>query len=192
MDQTSDPPPAPDLEALFQDEYIRDRLAFHRNRLRRRLRLSHHEAEDAGGWLVVELVRAAHKFNPRRSSWRTYVSRVLHTAEPDVARRLVNDRKRSHRGERLEGDQVADKRCADAVDLLNLRIDVNVVIDGSPRHVREILRALKFLAPSEAARQSRIHRSTLYRAIEQARMNPALRAVFREVFPRHREDEERR
>lgn len=176
------------------DGYILARLEFHAGRLRRRLRLDHHEVEEAFSLLAVELLKARPRFNPSRASWHTFACGVLHRAEREVIRQLVGERNRqTARREagwlHLAFDASLKPRARDRVAEIRLRLDVDAAIDGLPAPLRDFARALMHLTPDETAKRRGLHRSTVYRMIERLRDDPALREVFRDFSMRQNRDE---
>ncbi len=176
------------------DPYIISRLKFHTGRLRRRLRLNRDEEAEAYALLASELVKASLRYNPARASWHTFASGSLHRAEREVTRRLVGERNRQ-KAARDEGwlhiafDASLKPRARDRAAEIRLRLDVDTAIDRLPEPLRGFARALMHLTPDETARRRGLHRSTVYRAIERLRDDPALRAVFRDSFMRQNRDE---
>lgn len=176
------------------DPYIISRLKFHTGRLRRRLRLNHEEAAEAYALLAAELVKASLKYRTDGAAWRTFASGSLHRAEREVIRRLVAERNRG-RVTQDEGsvhialDARINPRSRAHTAQIRLRLDVDAAIDRLPEPLRGFARALMHLTPDETAKRRGLHRSTVYRVIEQLRDNPGLRAVFRDFSMRQNRDE---
>ena len=176
------------------DDYILIRLKFHTGRLKRRLRLNHHEAADAYALLASELVKASLKYRTDGASWHTFASAALHRAEREVIRQLVGERNHQ-KARREEGwlhvafDASLKPRARDRVAAIRLRLDIDAAIDGLPEPLRDLARALMLLTPDETAKRRGLHRSTVYRTIERLRDDPALRAVFRDISMRHNFDD---
>lgn len=176
------------------DPYIISRLNFHTERLRRHLRLNREESADAFSLLAAELVKASLRYNPARASWHTFASGSLHRAEREVVRQIVGERNRQ-KARRDEGwlhvafDASLRPRARDRVAQIRLRLDIDAAIDGLPEPLRGFARALMDLTPEETARWRGLHRSTVYRAIERLRDDPALRAIFSDFSLRQNRDE---
>lgn len=176
------------------DPYIVSRLKFHTGRLKRRLRLNPDETAEAYALLGAELVKASLKYRTEGASWHTFASGSLHRAEREVTRHLVGerDRQRSRRDEgwlHVAFDASLKPRARDRVAEVRLRLDVDAAIDGLPAPLRDFARALMHLTPDETAKRRGLHRSTVYRVIDQLRDDPALRAVFRDFSMRQNRDE---
>lgn len=176
------------------DPYIISRLRFHTGRLRRRLRLNHDEDAEAYALLAAELVKASLRHNPARASWHTFACGSLHRAEREVIRKLVGERNRQQ-ASRDEGwlhvafDASLKPRARGRVAGIRLRLDIDAAIEGLPEPLRDFARALMHLTPDETAKRRGLHRSTVYRAIERLRDDPALRAVFRDFSMRQNFEE---
>lgn len=176
------------------DDYILSRLDFHAGRLKRRLRLNYEEAAEAYALLAAELVKASLKYRTDGAAWHTFASAALHRAEREVTRQLARawDRERSRRDEgwlHLAFDATVKPKTRDRSAAIRLRLDMDTAIDGLPEPLRGFARALMHLTPDETARRRGLHRSTVYRAIERLRDDPALRAVFRDFSMRQNRDE---
>lgn len=176
------------------DDYIISRVEFHAGRLKRRLRLDHEEAAEAYALLAAELVKASLKYRTDGAAWHTFASAALHRAEREVTRQLTRarDRERSRRDEgwlHVAFDASLKPRASDRVAEFRLRLDIDAAIDGLPAPLRDFARALMHLTPDETAKRRGLHRSTVYRVIEQLRDDPALRAVFRDFSMRQNRDE---
>ncbi len=176
------------------DPYIISRIEFHAGRLKRRLRLNHGEAAEAYALLAAELVKASLKYRTDGAAWHTFASGVLQRAEREVTRQLVGERDR-RRARQDEGwlhvafDATVKPKTRDRSAAIRLRLDIDAAIDGLPEPLRGFARALMYLTPDETARRRGLHRSTVYRAIERLRDDPALRAVFRDFSMRQNRDE---
>lgn len=165
------------------DDYILSRLDFHAGRLKRRLRLNHGEAAEAFALLASELIKASLKYRTAGASWHTFASGSLHRAEREVTRQLVGerDRERSRQDEawlHVAFDATVKPKTRHRAAEIRLRLDIDAAIEGLPEPLRDFARALMHLTPDETAKRRGLHRSTVYRAIERLRDDPALRAVF--------------
>lgn len=176
------------------DPYIISRLRFHTGRLRRRLRLNHDEDAEAYALLAAELVKASLKYRTDGAAWHTFASAALHRAEREVTRQLTRarDRERLRRDEgwlHVAFDASLKPRARDRVGGIRLRLDIDAAIEELPEPLRGFARALMHLTPDETAKRRGLHRSTIYRVIEQLRADPALRVVFRDFSLRQNFDE---
>ncbi len=176
------------------DPYIISRLQFHTGRLRRRLRLNHEDAAEAYALLAAELVKASLKYRTDGAAWHTFASAALHRAEREVTRQLTRawDRERLRRDEgwlHVAFDATVKPKTRHRAAEFRLRLDVDAAIDRLPEPLRDFARALMHLTPDETAKRRGLHRSTVYRVIEQLRDDPALRAVFRDFSMRQNRDE---
>ena len=176
------------------DDYILSRLDFHTGRLKRRLRLNREEAAEAYALLASELVKASLRYRTDGASWHTFASGSLHRAEREVIRNLVGERNRQKES-RDEGwlhvafDASLGPRGRDRAAEIRLRLDIDTAIDRLPEPLRDFARALMHLTPDETAKRRGLHRSTVYRAIERLRDDPALRAIFSDFSLRQNRDE---
>jgi len=104
----------------------------------------------------------------------------------------ARDQERSRRDEgwlHVAFDASLKPRSRDRAAEIRLRLDIDAAIDGLPAPLRNFARALMHLTPDETAKRRRLHRSTVYRVIEQLRDDPALLAVFRDFSMRHNFDD---
>jgi len=159
------------------DDYALDRIEFRAGRLARLFRLCDDDVDDLRQELALELVKAAARFDPDTSSRRTFINRAL-------------DRRYRHIYRRLQTAQRHEAFCPSPASLLKnfnpvvndphsgelseqeraeLHIDLAPAISSLPRHLQEICELLKTHSPREAAEQLGVHRSTIYRAMQEIR-----------------------
>lgn len=169
------------------DDYVLKRIDFRARRLAIQFGLSDDRRDDMHQDMVVELLKAADRFDPAgAASWHTYACRVLDLA---VKKLTQNEcRMRQREAGRPMGFSESPDGCPSAVNnpahecenelvQLELQLDVEVVLARMPERVRQACELLKHLSPTEAAEAMGIHRNSIYRLIGQARAyfaNPAL------------------
>ncbi len=159
------------------DDYALARIDYRVGRLVEAFHLNEDEADDLRQDMVVELLKAATRHDPDRSQRNTFINRTLDRYYLHVARALANRQKHEsmhpmsisampnfsptvndpRQGERSE------QECVD------LAIDLAEVVSKLPPELQRICEALRVYKPSEVARQLGVHRSTIYRAIDEIR-----------------------
>jgi RNA polymerase sigma factor (sigma-70 family) len=169
------------------DDYVLKRIDFRAQQLAIKFRLPDDRRDDLAQEMVVELLKAADRFDPDRSaSWHTYACRVLDLAVKKLAQ--AECRMRQREAGKPMGFSEAPDGCPPAVDdpahegeddlaKLELKLDIDVVLARMPRRLRQACRLLMHLSPTEAAKAMGIHRNSIYRLIAQARgyfMDPRL------------------
>ena len=171
---------APTDPRTLVDEHAIERADYHVARLGNALGLSHHRREDLRQDLLLELCRAAHRYDPTKSSPRTFVSRVLSRAAAHQARCIRNERKNGARTPILlsqlqrEGRgfaPIAPRWCEPSV--LDHAIDLERGLAALSREEQQLAAALKTQLPREIAAERGVHRSTVYRDIATMRENLA-------------------
>lgn len=160
----------------FVDEYAIGRVDYQVARLGRLLHLSHHRQEDLRQDLFVELCEAAPRFDPRKSSQRTFVSRVVAQSAAHHARCIRNERKCRARSPLLlsqlqrEGNGFAPRAprwCEPSAH--DLALDLPRGIAAMTRDRQQLAESLKTQTPVEVAAERGVHRSTVYRDIASIR-----------------------
>ena len=169
------------------DDYVLKRIDFRAQQLAIKFRLPDDRRDDLAQEMVVELLKAADRFNPDRSaSWHTYACRVLDLAVKKLAQ--AECRMRQREAGKPMGFSEAPDGCPPAVDdpahegeddlaKLELKLDIDVVLARMPQRLRQTCTLLMHQSPTEAAKAMGIHRNSIYRRIAQARayfMDPKL------------------
>jgi RNA polymerase sigma factor (sigma-70 family) len=176
----------PDTSHLI-DDYVLKRIDFRARQLAIKFRLPDDRRDDLAQEMVVELLKAADRFDPDGSAtWHTYACRVLDLAVKKLAQAECRMRQReAGRPIRLsdsgEGAPSAINNPAhegeDELAQLELKLDIDVVLERMPTRLQKVCRLLMRLSPTEAAEAMGIHRNSIYRLIAQARayfMEPSL------------------
>jgi RNA polymerase sigma factor (sigma-70 family) len=119
---------------------------------------------------IVAIVEAMPGFDPARSSWRTYLSRVFNNRYCNFRRQYKLDRKVM--GDIVALDAMDDDESDDLptyeVDL-ETPIDINTVIEKLPARLRQFAELLKTNSPADVATQLNVTRSTVGRAMKRIR-----------------------
>lgn len=150
--------------------YALDRIDYHVKRLGRGLHLSEHQREDLRQDLTLDLCKAARRYDPSKSSPRTFVSRVLTWAALHRARCIRNERQcaarspihlsqlqRENRGFAPLAPRTSEPSAHDLV------LDLRQGFARLSRRQQQTAEALKNQSVAEIAAQHRAHRSTVYR-----------------------------
>jgi RNA polymerase sigma factor (sigma-70 family) len=161
------------------DDYVLNRIAFRTRRLAITFRLSDDRRDDFFQDMVVEVLKAAERFDPDGSaSWHTYASRVIDLA---VKKLTQNECRRIQResgrpiglSDSGDGAPSAVNNPAhegeDDLRQLELHLDIEVVLNEMPSRLQKVCRLLQRLSPAEAAEELGIHRNSIYRLIAKAR-----------------------
>lgn len=161
------------------DDYVLKRIGFRARQLAIKFRLPDDRRDDLGQEMVVELLKAAERFDPNGpATWRTYACRVLDLAVKKLAQAECRTRKREA-GRPMRCSQQSDG-CPSVVDgsayespddlaQMELQMDVAVVLARMPERLREACELLMRMTPTEAAKELGIHRNSIYRLIAEAR-----------------------
>lgn len=169
------------------DDYVLKRIDFRARQLAIKFRLPDDRRDDLAQEMVVELLKAANRFDPDGSAtWHTYASRVLDLAVKKLAQAECRMRQREA-GRPMGFSQAPDGSPSavnnpahegeDELAQLELKLDIDVVLARMPERLRQACRLLMHLSPTEAAEAMGIHRNSIYRLIAQARayfMEPRL------------------
>lgn len=162
------------------DDHARERVEYQVVRLCQQLRLCEADADDVRQDLLVDLWKAASRFDPSRACKRTFVSRVLDRAAARV-RRDLRSKRRAASPERLALSQIKRHGRDRAVGIvgrdftrdLDLAMDVEEGVARLDRDKRLLVERLKSQTPAEIAAGAGCHRSTVYRHIESLRIELA-------------------
>ena len=160
------------------DDYALERIGFRVDRLARLFSLAEDTRDDYRQEMLVELVKAARRFDPHRSQPRTFVNRVLDRYFKGAMRSEATRRRHQLHTplclDELSEDAMPATNASrppslDEQDRLELQIDVQTVLKSMPDRLRRISLALMTFTASEAAQRLGIGKNTVYRAIEQLR-----------------------
>jgi RNA polymerase sigma factor (sigma-70 family) len=167
------------LSSHLIDDYVLERITFRARQLAIKFRLPDDRRDDFSQEMVVEVLKAAKRFDPNGSAtWHTYASRVLDLACKKLAQ------KECRRIQRESGRPIGLSDSGDGApsainnpvhegkdDLLQLelRLDIEVVLERMPKRLRKVCRLLMELSPTEAAEELGIHRNSIYPLIAKAR-----------------------
>jgi len=161
------------------DDYVLERVRFQARRLAARFGLPDDRREDFEQDLIVELLKAAGRFDPAGgAAWHTYACRVLDLAIKKLSQ-LECRRRRREAGRPLRFTESPDG-CPSAVNnpaheaqddiiALETKLDIEQVLAAMPPRLRAVCELLKTHTPAEAAAVVGIHRSSIYRTIAQVR-----------------------
>jgi len=154
------------------DEYAIARVNYQVARLGRTLRLTHHHKEDLRQGFFLELCEAAHRYDPSKSSRRTFVSRVLSRAASHQARSIRNKRRNGARSPILLSQLQREDHCFDPPaprscepSALDLALDLNLGLSVMSRRQQQLAESLKNKTVAEIARERGQHRCTVHRDV---------------------------
>jgi RNA polymerase sigma factor (sigma-70 family) len=161
----------------FIDAYALSRVNYRATRLARAFRLGEHDAEDLRSRMVIQLLRAASRFDPGRASRCTFINRVLDRTYRHIARELRTRREHgtwnpvqfSESHAVAEATAAVRAKGADPADHVARCIDLDAALASLPRPLRAICEELKHASPREVSERLSLHRSTIYRSIAQVR-----------------------
>ncbi len=159
------------------DDYALARIDYRVGRLVQAFHLRADEADDLRQDMIVELIKALTRHDPTQSQRKTFITRALDRRYLHVARHLGNRQKHesmhptpisrlpgfsptvndTHKGQRSEAERV------------DLALDLGDILPTLPPRLQRVCEELRSYKPSEAARRIGMHRSTMYRAIEEIR-----------------------
>lgn len=154
------------------DGYSHDRIRFRASRLGQAFRLNEDEIEDIEQDFAIEVVRAARRFDPSRSSWRTFLSRVLDRRYAHIARQLRSNRRRQNRDFEPSTSFGMSMCRGEHEWQVDLQADVTQILTMLNPRLQKVAATLMLCTPNETAAHLGLHRSTIYRDI----------AKLREVF----------
>jgi len=159
------------------DDYARARIDYRVGCLVEAFHLGDDEAEDLRQDMIVELLRAAARQDSGRSGRKTFITRALDRHYLHVARHPGNRQKHESMHPRPISAMPSfcpttnDPRKGDRseVERADLALDLGEIVPTLPPRLQGVCAELRFYKPSEAARRLGIHRSTMYRAIQEIR-----------------------
>ena len=150
----------------FIDDYVLARIEFRAKQLAIKLRLTDDQRDDFAQDMVVEVLKAAERFNPEGgASWHTYASRTLDLAEKKLIQAEI--RRRHRESGRPASD--AEWCVVGEQEQIELEMDLELVLSRMPERLATACRLLRHLSPSATAAELGIHRSSIYRLIKEAR-----------------------
>lgn len=170
--------PHPKLQE-YVDEIIRHKA----RQLARKAGFSPSDREDIEHELLIAILERWPAFDSSRASARTFVARIIENKAASLIRACQAAKRGVRQCTPLNGDaangacdfdeeQVRARRGIHARSVLEavaLRLDVASVMVDLPDDLRRLCERLLRESVSEAARSSRRHRATLYRAIHELR-----------------------
>ena len=169
--------------ALTFDNYIDDyalaRIDYRVRRLVKSFHLDEHTAEDLRQNMIVELLEASARYDPARSSRNTFITRVLDRFYLHLARGFANRQKHKVLSPtpisvlEYANPTITDIRRGEhsTYERSDLTMDLAALIERLPTHLRRICEELRVFTPAEVAKRLRLHRSTIYRAINDIRQH---------------------
>ena len=161
------------------DDYILKRISFRARQLAIKFRLPDDRRDDLEQAMVVELLKAAKRFDPAgTAAWHTYACRSLDLAVKKLAQ--AECRMRQREAGRPMGCSQSPGGCSSTVNnpahvvedglaRVELKMDVEVVLEHMPTRLQKVCRLLMEMSPTEAAKALGIHRNSIYRLIAQVR-----------------------
>jgi len=158
------------------DDYATNRIDYQVWRIGQALRLSHHRREDLRQDLFTDLCEAARRYDPTKSSPRTFVSRVVAQSAAHHGRCIRNERKYRARSpillSQLQRDcngfaPRAPRWCEPSAH--DLTLDLPRGIAAMSRSHQQLAESLKTQSPADIAAERDVHRSTVYRDIASIR-----------------------
>lgn len=137
------------------DKYVLGRIRFRAERMAKKFKLLAADVEDLSQDMIVEVLKAAPKFDPEKTSWRTYVNAVLNK----FYQRKVRDNMRKQENQIEQAASLTDLDISkldlfdphDYIGEVELAADVNQVLSTLPEPLREICELLKFYKKVEVA-----------------------------------------
>ena len=160
------------------DDYALERIAFRIRRLNIKFDLSEDEQEDYRQDMVVELLSAFERFDPRKAKRETFVNRVLGKFVKYATRIRCTRRRRACDSPICFEDIVLgyqpvvnDPRAGqpDEQSRRELHLDMGAVLTRMPERLRRVCRLLMEFSAAEAAEQLGICRQSIYRNIAEIR-----------------------
>jgi len=159
------------------DHFVLDRIGYRARRLAVQFNLDDGRQDDLRQDMVAEVLRAATRFDPTRTTWHTFACRVLdrlvkHIARAESLRRVREADGLPHDPCSAEGVPAVLAAMVDPRDDLadlELRLDVDHVLASMPPRLRQACELLREYSPPEVARMMGIHRNSIYRLVARAR-----------------------
>ena len=174
-------PPTP-LAGNPIDDYALKRIKYRVGRLIGRFGLTESDREDLQQDFILELLKAFRRFDPAKSSRKTFIARVLDRKFKHIVRNGAT-RMRHEARDPVSLDRVmerytptADVRmnhtgqvCIGGQQRIELRLDLEQVLATLPARLRRICELRKIYSPAEIARRLDVVPSTVCRAIAKVR-----------------------
>lgn len=150
--------------------YVYERAAFHAGRLIKRFNLSSSDHEDLLQEMALAARLAMRRFDPRRASWKTFVSMVVESHARVIARQLRRARPRQVELQewhaRSSGGNRADEK-----------IDLEIVVRKLPDGHRALAAGLTELTVQELSVRLGLNRTSAYRVVAQIRAAPTVASL---------------
>ena len=151
--------------------------------------LTAHDVDDLIQELTAELLKCLPKFDPRKASFKTYVSCVVRRKAYRIIRERIaemrNPARESHSLNQVDAEESPEagahavtqeehdrrigRRNRSVEEQAQLALDVASVLAKLPDRLRRLCEVMKHKLPTEAAQRLSIARSTVYERIGQAR-----------------------
>ena len=174
-------PPTP-LAGNPIDDYALKRIKYRVGRLIGRFGLTESDREDLQQDFILELLKAFRRFDPAKSSRKTFITRVLNRKFKHIVRNGAT-RMRHEARDPVSLDKVMESYMPTAEVRMNhtgqvclsdqlrieLRLDLEHILATLPARLRRICELLKVYSPAETARGLGVVPSTVWRAIAKIR-----------------------
>ena len=157
-----------DIEAFIDQQIVMRTRKLRSLMVRRKL-----SPTDIRQDFIMAIIEAMPAFDPARSSWRTYLSRVFNNRYCNFQRQEKLDRKFMNNIVALDALEDDESDILPTYDVdFKTPIDVNTVMEKLPANLRPYAELLKTNSQSNVAAQLNVSRSTVGRAIKR------IRAIF--------------
>ncbi len=175
---TAPSPPGRSQQAI--DDYAMERIDYRVRDLAQRFGLDEAEQDDYRLEMVVQLLGAMTRFNRQKAKRQTFVNRVLDRFVLHAKRAHCTRIRQSAMSPILLDDvhlgfdpRVNDARRGelDEQAQLDLKMDLEAIIDRMPERLQRVCKLLSYLEPAEAARKLGIHPRSIYRIIGEIRQH---------------------
>lgn len=164
-------------------EYVDEIIRHKARQLARKAGFTQSDREDIEHELLIAVLERWPSFDASRASARTFVARIIENKAVSLVRAHLAAKRGIGRVTPLNGetengvcDCDEDAVCArrgihsrPALEAVSLRLDVASVMANLPDDLRRLCKRLLHASVTDAARSSRQHRATLYRAIRELR-----------------------
>ncbi len=144
------------------DPLARRAAQVHSARAVRALRIVGVDRDDLEQEALISVWRALSRFDPSRASLRTYVERIVRSTAASVLRKTCSQ-KRTPSG-------MSHSRPLQILSSIELRIDIDRILNGVGAHDQRLARLLAEHTPAEVARIVGTSRPSVYRCITRIRI----------------------
>jgi len=160
-------PSAPAPADTLIDAYTLDRIEYRVQRLTSKFQLDAATADDVRQDMALELLKASSRFNPEVSNRRTFTNGILDRYYRHLLRHFIAERKRKA----LSLSRISDEALVVESDQpqVELAMDVESITARLPKHLRDLAGRLGDESVAEIGRSLNVHRSTVYRWIDELR-----------------------